>query len=183
MIQQYRDMSRRFSVGVFLFILLLFCFSVTTVALALDAVMVEGNVFHTGKVDIDLNGGRPIIEGHERLFEPGMTVEKSFYIKNDSTSSVYYKIYFDNVSGGLADVLEITVLDGESIICQGTANTLTRRNVLAAESSLAIGEQKDLTIRFHYPELSGNATQNLQLRFDLCADAVQTQNNPNKEFD
>ena len=28
--------------------------------------------------------------------------------------SVYYRLYLDNVSGGLADMLEITVTDGDS---------------------------------------------------------------------
>lgn len=156
---------------------------VTTYALFYATVTVEGNYFKTGIVSIDLNGGKPVIEEHEYLFEPGMTVEKSFYIQNQSTWSVYYKIYFDNVEGGLADVLEVAILDGDKVLCEGTASGLTRQNVTAADDILLMGERRNFTIRFHYPENSKNTTQNWHLKFDLCADAVQEKNNPGRDFD
>ncbi len=156
---------------------------IVTYALFSAAVSVEQNRFKTGIVNIDLNGGKPVIEEHEYIFEPGMTVEKDFYILNRSTWAVYYKIYLDNIEGGLADILEITVLDGDKVLYEGTANTLTRQNVAAADDILLVDERKDLTIRFHYPEKSNNESQNWQLKFDLCADAVQEKNNPNKDFD
>ena len=96
---------------------------------------------------------------------------------------MYYKIYLDNVEGGLADVLEITVLDGDKVLYEGSARSLTRQNVIAADDILLVGEKRDLTIRFHYPESSTNVTQNWELKFDLCAEAVQEKNNPNKDFD
>ena len=46
-----------------------------------------------------------------------------------------------------------------------------------------IGEKMDLTIAFHYPEEAGNETQELELSFELCADAVQTKNNPEQQFE
>ncbi len=156
---------------------------VTTYALFYAAVTVENNYFKTGIVQIDLNGGMPVIEADEYLFEPGMTVEKPFYVQNQSTWAVYYKIFLDNVEGGLARVLEITVLDGDRILYAGTADGLTRENTPAADDILLIGERRDFTIRFHYPENSKNDTQNWELKFDLCAEAVQEKNNPGKEFD
>ena len=175
--------AKKLTLSVIIAIILACSLCITTYALFYATVTVEGNYFKTGIVSIDLNGGKPVIEAHEYLFEPGMTVEKPFYIKNESTWAVYYKIYFDNVDGGLADVLEITILDGDKVLYEGTARTLTRQNVIAADGILLVGEKRDLTIRFHYPESSGNATQNYQLKFDLCADAVQEKNNPNKDFD
>ena len=44
------------------------------------------------------------------------------------------------------------------------------------------GQRRNLTVVFHYPESSGNETQNLDLTFTLCAEATQTKNNPNKLF-
>ena len=175
--------AKRMALGVISAILLSLLLCVTTYALFYATVTVEDNYFQTGVVSIDLNGGKPVIEEHEYLFEPGMTVEKPFYIKNESTWSVYYKLYLDNVSGDLADVLDITILDGDKVLYRGTASELSRQNVAAADDLLLINQRHDLTIRFHYPEISGNDTQDQQLKFDLCADAVQEKNNPDKAFD
>lgn len=176
--------AKRLTLSVIIATILAISLCITTYAWYYYAtVTIKNNHFKTGIVSIDLNGGKPVIEEHEYLFEPGMTVEKPFYIQNQSTWSVYYKIYFDNVEGGLADVLEVTVLDENKVLYQGTASSLTRQNVVAADDILLVGERQDLKIRFHYPENSTNATQNWQLKFDLCADAVQEKNNPDKDFD
>lgn len=111
-----------------------------------------------------------------------MTVVKDFFIENDSTWDVYYRLYLDNVSGGLADVLTVTIKDGDKVLYTGTANELTKQNVIAADDTLKIGQRRNLIVIFHYPENSGNGTQNLDLTFTLCAEATQTKNNPNKLF-
>ena len=163
-------------------IVLAICLCITTFALVWATVSVDNNLFHTGTVKINLNDGKSVIEEHEFLFEPGMTVEKDFFIENESTWDVFYKIYLDDVSGGLADVLTVTIKDGDKILYSGTANELTRQNVAAADDTLKIGQRRNLTVVFHYPESSGNDTQNLDLTFTLCAEATQTKNNPNKLF-
>ena len=175
--------AKRLTISVIVAIILALFLCITTYALYYATVTIDESYFKTGMVSIDLNGGKPVIEEHEYLFEPGMTVEKPFYIENQSTWAVYYKIYFDNVEGGLSEVLEITVLDGEKVLYEGTASSMTRQNIAAADDLLLVGERRNLTIRFHYPEISGNTTQNLELKFDLCADAVQEKNNPDKVFD
>jgi hypothetical protein len=103
--------------------------------------------------------------------------------KNESTCDIYYKLYFDNVNGGLADVLQITVKNEEKTLYQGTAENLKRNAVAAADDVLKIGERRELTVYFYFPEEAGNSAQNLTLTFDMCADAVQAKNNPNKLFD
>ncbi len=175
--------AKRLTGGIIAIIILAVCLCVTTFALVYATVSVENNLFHTGEVKINLNDGEPVIREHEFLFEPGMTVKKDFFIENNSTWDVYYRIYFDNVSGGLADVLEITVKDGDKVLYSGTANELTKKNVTAADDTLKIGQKRNLTVYFHYPESSGNDTQDLDLTFTLCAEATQTKNNPNKLFD
>ena len=164
-------------------VVLALCLCITTFALVWATVSVDNSLFHTGSVKVNLNDGKPVIEEHEFLFEPGMTVKKDFFIENQSTWDIYYKLYFNNVSGGLADVLQITVKDEERTLYQGTAAELNRGTVGAADDILRLNERRKLTVYFHFPEEAGNSAQNLTLTFDMCADAVQTKNNPNKLFD
>lgn len=174
---------KKLSSGIVTIILLSICLVITTFALTYATVTVDNNLFHTGTVSINLNDGKPVIEEHEFLFEPGMTVEKTFFIENHSTWDVYYKLYFDNVEGGLADVLVVDILNGDQVLFSGKMTELTRQNVGAADDILRLNERRELTIRFHFPEDAGNKAQKLYLTFDLSADAVQTKNNPNKQFD
>ncbi|MGN0441533.1 MAG: TasA family protein [Acutalibacteraceae bacterium] len=177
------ESTKKLTAGVVTIILLILCLCVTTLAIVYATVSVDNNLFSTGSVKINLNDGKPVIEEHEFLFEPGMTVKKDFFIENNATWDVYYKIYFDNVEGDLADVLEITIKDGDRVLYSGNATKLSRYGVRAADDTLKLKERRDLSVYFHYPESADNSTQNLTLSFDLCADAVQTKNNPNKLFD
>lgn len=175
--------AKRLTGGIIAIVALAVCLCITTFALVYASVSVENNLFHTGKVKINLNDGKPVIREHEFIFEPGMTVKKDFFIENDSTWDVYYRIYLENVSGGLADVLEITVKDGDRALYSGTASELTQQNITAADDTLKIGQKRNLTVYFHFPEDKGNETQNLDLTFTMCAEATQTKNNPNRLFD
>ncbi len=175
--------ARRLTAGIIAIIVLSVCLCITTFALIYASFSIENNLFETGSVDINLNGGEAVIQENEFLFEPGMTVKKDFFVKNESTWPVYYRIYFDKVSGGLSDILEITIKDGETVLWQGTANELTRDKVDAAETALAISEEKKLKIYFYYPPDSGNAGQDQYLWFNLCAEATQTKNNDERKFD
>lgn len=177
-----KNTAQKLTGGIIVIIILAVCLCITTFALVWTSVSVENNLFHTGSVEINLNDGKPVIHENEFLFEPGMTVEKDFFIENNSTWSVYYKIYFDDVSGGLSDVLNITVKDGEKTLYNGTANELVRKNVVAADDVLQMKQKKTLTVVFYYPQEKGNETQKLDLNFTMCADATQTKNNPNKLF-
>ena len=175
--------AKRLTGGIIAIVALAVCLCITTFALVYASVSVENNLFHTGKVKINLNDGKPVIREHEFIFEPGMTVKKDFFIENDSSWDVYYRIYLENVSGGLADVLEITVKDGDRAMYSGTASELTQQNVTAADDTLKIRQKRNLTVYFHFPEDKGNETQNLDLTFTMCAEATQTKNNPNRLFD
>ena len=179
------NIIKRITAAMLVILILTSCLGITAYALFYANVQVENNYFQTGEVKINLNGGRPIIEPHEYLFEPGMTVEKEFYIQNESTDSVYYRLFFENVEGKLADVIEVRIWNEEtgSEYFSGLARDLTRANVQPAEDVLMLGEKKEMMISFHYPEESGNTTQGEKLSFDLSADAVQIKNNPNKQFE
>ena len=174
--------AKKLTGGIITIIVLAVCLCITTFALVYALVSVENNFFHTGKVEVNLNDGKPIIQEHEFLFEPGMTVEKNFFIENNSTWDVYYCLYLDNVSGGLADVLTVTIKDGDKILYSGKANELTKQNVVAADDTLKIKQRRDLKVVFYYPPSGGSDRQNRSLVFTLCAEAAQTKNNPNKRF-
>ena len=115
-----RKTRSRLTGGIVAVIVLAVCLVVTTVALAYSMISVRDNTFATGGVRINLNDGEPVIRPDEFLFEPGMTVKKDFFIENDSTGTVYYRLYFAGVSGDLADVLEVTVKDGNKTLYSGT---------------------------------------------------------------
>lgn len=174
---------KRLSKGIGLSVVLLIALAVSTAALWSSSVAVEGNVFQTGTVSINLNDGVPVISVEELLFEPGMTIVKDFFIENESTVDVYYRIYFENVEGGAADVLEITIKDGDSTLYSGKAAELTKEEAKAFGEVLHLGETVLLRAEFHLPENVGNAVQKTGLSFDVCADAVQTQNNPDRLFE
>ncbi len=175
--------SKKLSISVFALVIICVCLCITSFALGYATYEVRANMFMTGGIDIDLNGGMPIITANEFNFEPGMTVEKPCYIQNNSSDEVYYKLYFSQVSGDLGDILDITVLDRDgNTLLTGKLSALTEKNVPALEDELGIGEKKDLRIQFHYPEEAGNETQDQELTFVLSAVAVQKKNNPNKEF-
>lgn len=178
------DKKKRLIRSVVVLAVLCCCLAVTSFALAYQVAKLENNSFQTGGIGIDLNGGQPVITADEYLFEPGMTVEKPFYIKNNGTWAVYYKLYFSQVSGSLGDVLDVTILDeDDNILLTGKLSELTQETIPAMESTLDSGQRQDLTICFYFPKDSGNTMQGEGLTFELSAVGVQTKNNPGKEFE
>ena len=158
------------------------CLCITTFALIYSMVSADNNLFETGVVKINLNGGQPVIEEHEFLFEPGMRVKKEFFLENQSTCDVYYRLYFDHVEGALASVLEVQIQDRDVVLFTGKLADLTKEKVGAANDILRLNERRNLQIFFHFPEQVKSASQGQYVSFDMSAEAVQTRNNPNKLF-
>lgn len=178
------DTRRRWLSSALLTILLTLGLIVTSVAITISSVEVRENVFTTGTVKLNLNGsadaedgkGAPVItEDDKFLFEPGMTVNKTFFLENRG-ADCWYKLYFNNVSGDLASVLDITIKDGDKLLCSGKMKDLTFTNAPIA-GELRAGSRLDLTISFYFPKDAGNTAQNGTLQFDLCADATQFAHN------
>ncbi len=174
--------SKRLTASIISIVAMALCLAITTGAIVYSMVSVDSNLFTTGEVMINLNDGLPVVRQGERLMQPGETVQKSFFIKNLGSCEVYYKIYFQGVRGGLADVLQIWICDGNKVLAQGTPQSLTRDGTRAFDAVLGVGETKYLQIYFHFPKDAENSAQDRFLRFDLAAEAVQTQNNPNRDF-
>ncbi|MBQ7822277.1 MAG: hypothetical protein IJ391_08360 [Clostridia bacterium] len=176
-------LEKKLSLGIVVLFVLIGCLCITTVALTRTVLVVKENYFETGLVKINLNDGEPVIREDEYIFEPGMTVVKNFFIQNESTDDVYYKLYFDNVDGNLADIIEISILYGNKSLYNGLAQDMTRDLAVAADDVLRVDERRELEIWFYYPPTEGNRGQAQALEFDLCAEAVQTRNNPDKLFE
>ncbi len=175
--------AKRLTASLISLIVMAVCLAITTFAIVYSMVSVDSNLFSTGSLKINLNDGVPIITEGDCLVEPGATVQREFFIENLSTDPVFYRFYFKNVTGGLADVLIVKICDGDKVLVEGKPNEITQKNVPAAEEALGIGEKKVYQISFYFPTESGNVTKNKTLEFDLAADAVQTKNNNNREFD
>ena len=169
-------------------ILLAAGFLMTSFALIRVSQEVKENEFQTGTVKLNINDGLPVIDADDleeefRRLEPGMQVRKTFFVENLSSGPVYYRVYLDKVEGTLAEILDIRIQDGETVLCCGKARELTRSAVLE-KGELGTGEnaRKELTIWFIYPKEAGNETQDRSMTFELCADAVQMKNNPDRRF-
>lgn len=175
--------GKRLTGSMIALIVLLLCLGITTFALVYSTVSVTNNLFRTGEISLNLNDGKPVIEEHEFVFEPGATVEKDFFLENQSSWDVYYRLYFSDIEGGLSDVLEVSIRDGGKVLFSGKISDMTKDRTAAADDILKLNERRDLTISFHMPETAGNKTQQLSLSFTIGADAVQTKNNPDKLFE
>lgn len=178
---QINERRKKLISGIILIVLSILAFSITSLALIYQKVTVEKNVFQTGEVSICLNDNKPVF-AEDMLFEPGMVVEKDFTLRNDSTCDVYYRLYFSEIEGEFAEVLTVTVSDGEDVIFQGTLAEMNGVKAQGASSLLKVGELRKMKITFHVPENCGNLMQNSTILFDLNADAVQAVNNPDGLF-
>ena len=79
-------LTKKLAGGILVIVLLALCLCVTTVALVWESVAVKNNLFQTGSIQINLNDGKPVIDEHEFLFEPGITVQKEFFVENITSS-------------------------------------------------------------------------------------------------
>ena len=173
---------KRLIMGIALFLLLILGLGITSFALIRQKVTVEENLFVTGTVSISLNDDQPVFQ-EDMLFEPGMVIKKEFTLQNDSTCDVHYRLYFTNVDGEFARALQVEVLDGETVLFEGTLADLNGEKSEGADGILREGEARDMTMVFRVPEDCGNGMQGQTILFDLNADAVQAVNNPHGLFE
>ena len=175
-------MNKKLQINVFTLLLLCLGLCITSFALSYTVIKIENNFFKTGEIKINLNDGKPIINENDHLFEPGMTVEKPFFIKNQGAEPIYYKLNFTGVSGELSKAIDVTILDTNRLeLVSGKIYEFETDKELIG--SLGRYEKQDLIARFHFPENEGNKYKGESLQFIMSAISVQTKNNPNKDFD
>lgn len=162
-------------------IVLVFGLCAVTYAFTNLTVESKDNYFQTGNIKINLNDGNSVINADK--FEPGMTVNREFFIENQGSMDVYYKIYFQDIEGELAEVLNITIKNDDNVLFEGKAEELIETDVNAFDDVLAVGEKRVLTISFYYPKSEDNESEEQTLSFKIAAKAVQTKNNNEKLFE
>ena len=133
-------------------------------------------VISTADVSINMNNGAPILSQYE--YDNWNGVEKRFFIENDSTVSVYARLYLNNVSGSLADSVTVSVYDGDTNFGAVWNKGAGGRLFVALPNVLSIGERKDLTVVF-----SVESGAHGEMQFELACDVVQTTNNPESIYD
>lgn len=174
--------DRKLQINIVTLIILCLGLCITSFAISYTMIKYEihNNSFQTGGIDIDLNGGKPIIPEGKWLLEPGMTIEEDFDITNKGSWEVFYKLYFEEVNGKLGDALEITIYEKgspETILLNGKISNLVDADQLNIAGKLESGQKQVLTARFHFPKNEGNEYKGKTLQFKMSAIAVQTKNN------
>ena len=172
--------DKKLQINVVTLLLLCLGLCITSFAISYTIIKIENNTFQTGGIDIDLNGGKPVIPEGKWLLEPGMTVEEDFDITNKGSWKVFYKLYFEEVKGKLGDVLEITIYEKgsqETVLLSGKISNLVDADGLNIAGELETGQKQVLTARFHFPKNAGNEYKGESLEFKMSAIAVQTKNN------
>jgi len=174
---------KQFFKAISVLVIFLSVFVLSTAAFWYPSVTVERNLFRTGIVKINVNDGKPIIVEEEIFFEPGMSIAKDFFIKNEGTMDVYYRLYFEQVEGYQEKELEVEIKQGGTILWSGRIAELTEENCMESGVALRESETIWLTAILHIPESIGNDLQKRELLFDLCVEGVQTKNNPDRLFE
>lgn len=177
------ETKKKMRKNVVVILVLLLMLGVTTFALMLSFVEVEDNRFVMGRVDIELNGGKPVFDGSDHNIEPNYTIIKEFTIENKGTADAYYRLYMDNVVGSLQEVLNFKIYEEDKLLYDGSVKKLTKETPCVGDNILKAGETRVLRAEVKISENSSNKYQAGSMTFDITADAVQVKNNPDREFD
>lgn len=192
--------AKKLTGSIGLIVLLALCLCLTTLAIVYVAMIsVDNNIFTTGRVAINLNDEKAIYPEENPLqIEPGATDQNEFFLKSEGTVSAYYRLYFsfkfDTENGELtpkglaekklAENLDVKIYKrGETQpLYEGKMISFVKENAKAADDVLEGGETKWFDIYVTLPESSKNDAMALTLSFDICADAVQAENNDGRLF-
>lgn len=189
------DTRRRWLSSALLTFLLTLGLIVTSVAITISSVEVRENVFTTGTVKLDLNGGAAVVDmtktnqnNESNFSEPGFRIKRDFYLKNIGSAAAYYKLYAgyedtpeNNALANALDV-EITYKDTGVLLFSGKLSALNLSSAPVGDSSLGAGDTVWFTAVFRFSKDAGNDLQNKMLSFDLYARGTQVRNNPGKNF-
>ena len=189
------DTRRRWLSSALLTFLLTLGLIVTSVAFTISSVEVRENVFTTGTVKLDLNGGAAVVDmtktnqnNESNFSEPGFRIKRDFYLKNIGSAAAYYKLYAgyedtpeNNALANALDV-EITYKDTGVLLFSGKLSALNLSSAPVGDSSLDAGDTVWFTAVFRFSKDAGNDLQNKMLSFDLYARGTQVRNNPGKNF-
>ncbi len=146
---------------------------------------VEDNYFQTGQIDVSIitdtstTKYKRTLFGENVLIEPGATLRGDFTIQNNSNdpSGIWYRFFLQDVTGDLAEVLEVTLYDADGNEVKSGRMTSWENRLYMSPKAMANGDSHQYTLELHHPESAGNETQNLSMSFKLAVVAVQRKNN------
>lgn len=179
MATETKKKAQRNAIAITILVIML---AITTLALILSFVNVDKNDFETGTVKIQLNEGKIIFDGSDNNVEPNHTLVRDFTIENKGTADVYFRLYLENINGQLQDSLNFKIYDEEELLYDGSARDLNKESPCVSNKILTKGETRKLKAVVNMDKNSGNEYQNDYMAFDITVDAVQSKNNPNREF-
>ena len=179
------SVGKKLVMGVVIVATLLMGLGVTTLALSTATERISGNIFSTPTILGNLNDGAAVL-GEDVLenLEPGMILEREFFVENIGSGDAYYKLYFEEIDGDLADTLRVVITrrDTEAKLYDGTLAEMTRDKMLSVDDPLVVAEKRALKITL---QINGGAASDVSgkpLTFRLSADFTQVKNNPDREF-
>ncbi len=163
--------------------LLIACLIISSVSLAYSNVLTDSVLYSTG-LKLDLNGGKPVIDEDTGLqfSAPGETTVTTFFLENQSDEDVYYRLYFTDVRGELAEVVQVGIYLEDRLLYSGLMSEMVRENTAAADDILKLRDHRDFTIYFNISQDAGNEYQGTSVTFRLAAEVTQVRDNPEKQF-
>ncbi len=174
--------SKKIFINITAMVVLVIMLTGTTFALYSSSVAVRDNELYTGYVEINLNDNRTVFDLGSLRLEPSTMVTRPLTIKNVSSTPIYYEIYMENVNGALAQATLFHIYDDGQLIKTVTAKEFTADNPLISEEPMAVGAENTYQIEAVMNRGAGNSYQDTLITFDFVAVAVQSKNNPNREF-
>ena len=156
--------------------------AITSYALVKHFVEIDNNEITMGEgVDLNINGGNPIIDTSQITYEPGGTYSSTFTLENRGTFDVWYRVYPTDVEGPLKDYITLTVKEQDgTVMCSGSMGELKDDGINVG--TLLASEEKTLSIELYFVPGADNAVQGKTVSFKITANATQKQNNPDKDF-
>ena len=162
-------------------LLLIFLFSISTLALSFKSVTIENNLFKTGSVSVKLAEDMPLFDGV--IFEPGMNIQREMVVSNEGSCGVYYRLYFTGFDEEISKALIVTLSDGTNTTYQGSLLTEANISSEKAMGYLDAGEEIMLQLTLSLPHTAGNVLQGDLQEFQININAVQAVNNPDQLFE
>lgn len=174
--------SKKAAVSFTVLIALCFMLAVTTFALLVTTVSVYNNLFTTGSVSVQFNGGKKVFSETDLLLSPGQTLERPMTITNIGEAPAYCRIYIENVRGSLNEALLFHIYDDGQLVKTVRPCDFTAQNALKLPAALQPGETYSYLVQVVMEENGGNTYTESGVTFDFIVHAVQAVNNPDREF-
>ncbi len=173
----------KYIISTVLFLILLAVMAFTVSALIQPVAIVRNNHIETGKVQLEINDGKPVFLSSDLNLAPTESIRKALNLQNKSTVPVYYRIYFETHDGDLDRLLTISLYqDGQEIFTK-KASEWTFQSPYTAEQAIEAGETVHYEVKATMATNVTNLGQDLFWKFDIISEGVQVRNNPEKQFE